>query len=118
MVLIEDVRDELRMIKTLRGLTELPIGEVRERLVGGKPIGEYVLFENDHDSVAAVLRQMVREVPLAGGRLRLFELGAHARLGGIETLARNEITSTILENILQAHDDEIERQQDLNDRRG
>lgn len=115
-VLVEDVTDQAAAIRALRQATGRSIGEIRQRLAAREPVAEYVLFENDHDSVAKVLRELMDRVPASGARLRLFELSPTTTFSAIEVHARQEIDSNVLHNILKAHEEEVERQQDLGER--
>lgn len=94
-------------IARLRAHTGLGIAALDQRLRNGQPVVVELLFRNDHGEVASRLRSMVRDLPLLGAKLRLFELSED----GGEPTPDQEITADVLLNILDSHDEGLRRGQ-------
>jgi hypothetical protein len=92
-------RDQRTAILTrLRAITGQGLGKINRCLTSGEPILQVALFRNDHEEVAARLREMLSAIPTVGARLRLFEIAPYEEPG--PQMFQHEISREILKNIL------------------
>lgn len=113
-ITVDRPADVAKLVPALRRVTGMGVGEIKARIDEGRPVAEYVLFGNDHDEVARKLRDLSADLPALGARARVYELGEDDAFEEAD-LATNEIDLEILRNILQSHDREVTRQEDLYD---
>ena len=100
-IVLSDVPDTVRAVEVLRAIApETSIAEYRKRITSGSPVIERILFENDHDDVAAQLRALLSELPKTGARIRVFELRVHEKFKPDANLSAWEISPSTLLNIL------------------
>jgi len=110
-ILVESVpgTDVSRLVKVARKVLGHSLTELRRDLETSSRIGEFLLFGNDHDAVASRLRALLRALDAERLSYRLYELREDEPLA---REARDEaaLSSEELENLLQAHAAELERQ--------
>src|SRR4051812_34110618 len=102
-VIMKETANESALASRIKRITALGLSTIIARLRGGGPIGEWVLFQNDHEDVANLLREMI-EIQFRGeGLIRFFELEVDEPFK-LDTAERFEISADTLKNILDAHD--------------
>jgi len=104
-VLISEPANTTELIARLRKITQAGYSEIAQRLKQERPVGEWVLFENDHDDVAALLRQLLRLHAERAAKLRFFELRDDETFD-LNKSQRFEISAETLSNILHTHDEQ------------
>jgi len=89
-------------IRTLREAAPMRITNARRALVGETPLIDIVVFENDHEEVAAHIRGLCRSLEASGRHYRIYELAPEESWCSIDESLRQtlEITPSALENIL------------------
>ncbi len=101
---IADAPDLAKTVTVVRRFApEVSIANIRRSIADGVPVIECLLFENDHQAVAEKLRGLVRELPLVGAKIRVFELRPTESFDAIDP-AKKEIAPQVLLNILDESD--------------
>jgi hypothetical protein len=99
----------------LRGLTGASIVEIRDRAANGIELCRFRLYGNDHDSVAAGLRECIEFIMSTDEvQLDMYEVNEGKVLDGAN-LAVALITVEQLDNILQAHQQTLDRLRELDE---
>lgn len=89
---------------------DVGIKEIVDRLGAERPLVEVELFGNDHDEVAGRLAGLLDELEESKVPVILFELPEGQEFANRETHRSAVISREVLDNILQAADEELERQ--------
>ncbi len=89
-------------IGTLREAAPMDITEARRSLAGETPLIDVVVFENDHEELAARIRGVCRSLEASGRRYRIYEMAPEESWCSIDASLRQtlEVTPAVLENIL------------------
>ena len=99
----DQIKDRPRFISHVRRVTGKADADIEPLLDGHAPLGEWVLSSDDHDEVAAQLRDMMEIEERGKGTLRIFELGPHEDFSKVSA-DECEISADVLRNILNSHD--------------
>jgi hypothetical protein len=110
---IEDASRLPEIISVVRRATEMSVSDIRDRILGGRAVLEYLLFYNDHDEKARRLRSLVSQLPPLGARLRIYELEENQSLPDSPDDSAYEITPETLLNILGEHDRAVARRDEV-----
>ncbi|MGE3809206.1 MAG: hypothetical protein AB7K24_31470 [Gemmataceae bacterium] len=105
-ILVDSYRDKLNLAWRIRQSTGLGLAAINQRLESKLPVLEEVLFHNNHDEVAAKLREFVQGVSAEMATLRIFEVGEDEEFATCPQ-DRREIPSETLFNILAEHDERM-----------
>ena len=103
------------VMPAIRKITGLGISDAKQRIESGRPLVEYVLFNNDHDEIAVRLRELMTEIPRHGAKLRLFELREDDDFESMPNASKYEISFDVMENTLLRHEEGIQRFTDEDD---
>ncbi len=114
-VVVDDPAPAAGTVGLVRAVTGQGVAEIGRRMRSGQPVAEYTLFENDHDDVAARLRRLSAEIAAAGLAMRIYELDDSESLEGLDDPTVAEISVQSLNDILDAHEEELERQRALSE---
>jgi len=102
---VENVQNKMETVACIRRITGIELREINKRLQLNEPIVEYVLFNNDHEEIEKLLRQLMEDVPSTGASLRFYELSPDETFTTCSNVAELEITTEILCNILHQHEE-------------
>jgi hypothetical protein len=102
-VVVRDANRKSDLISCIRRLTGLGVSAITDALVGKKPLGQWILFGNNHDEIARILRGL-QDIAVNGhGVFSYFEL-QDDELFDQQASQRLEISPAILSNLLNAYD--------------
>lgn len=96
------------LISLLRKITGLGIAEIKNRIINGEPVAEYVLFSNDQPEVERSLVSLITQTS-SKNRLKLYDIGENESWEDNEDISKKEITSDMLLNYFKERKLEIER---------
>jgi hypothetical protein len=88
----------------LRATLGLAFSEAKSKLEPGAVLSEHVLFETDHDDVAAELRALIDDIEQTHSAVTVFELPDNQTFEACANPDRYIITPTLLRNALDEHD--------------
>jgi hypothetical protein len=108
-VVIDPAGRAAEVVAALRRLSGESVAVLKERLDMGRPVGEFILFRNDHDDVVRDIRGLRASITSPDIKVRFFELPEDQPFTSAQEEGPHEISFEVLANILEAHDREVER---------
>jgi hypothetical protein len=103
-VVADSVKDRFKFLTHVRRLTGLAFSDLNARINANHPIAEFRLFFNDHEEIAARIRDLITIQSNDEGTLKIYELMDDEDFRACPR-GECEISTEILENILNAHDE-------------
>jgi hypothetical protein len=91
-------------------LTNLGLGEIRQKISAEQPLAEYPLFHNDHEEVARALRGLISTFLARSINARFFEVGEEENILEMDNRNLFQVPPETVLNILDSADRELERQ--------
>lgn len=110
---VSDYKDLTGTISVIQKITKKGISEIKNNITAHRPVYEGALFYNDHDEVADKLIALVRDLAKINTQVAVYELDEDDDASDLSKYEDSLISPMIMLNIIQKHDDEIERQQSL-----
>jgi hypothetical protein len=105
-----------KVITLLREVTGSAFSVITEAIKNRQPILERKLFYRDHDDVAVALRRLTGGLTRLGADYELYELPEAQAFLAADKSRVHRISPDVLENILQAHEEGLNQQQEIVDR--
>ena len=97
-------------VHRLHKVTQKSLNDVRTSLVNNAPLLEVELFEGDYDSHARMLRELLACLDELSLGSRIYELPEGETMETCTFVEKCEISPSVLENILNEADAELDRQ--------
>lgn len=110
---IENYKDLVKTIAKVKDVTKEGVASVKSNITNHKPVYEGKLFYNDHDEISNDLISLVKGLGSIETQIGIYEVDEDENIENFEDFEDSKITPAELLNILQKHDDEIIRQQNL-----
>ena len=101
--------NEPTVIPVLRRSTGESVAVLRSRIAKREPVGEYLLFMNDHDEVTGRLLGLLDALVQERVPMSLYELKDDERLDEVHDLERRRVTREYVEKMVARHDAEVAR---------
>tara|TARA_B100001750_G_scaffold239091_1_gene246650 strand:- start:309 stop:656 length:348 start_codon:yes stop_codon:yes gene_type:complete len=91
-----------KAVSALRKVNPMSISAARRALSGAEPLVDSVVFENDHERVAALIRSVCRSLREMERPFRIYELAPDEGWANLDEALKEklELTPSALENIL------------------
>jgi hypothetical protein len=99
-------------LMTLKRITELSLSEIRHKILTELPLAEYHLFNNNHDEIDRILRELIDTCDRHSIEADFFEVRENENILEIENKYIFQVSPKIVLNILDAADRELLRQMD------
>lgn len=98
------------VVLRLQKVTQQSLSNIRTALANNAPIVEVELFEGDYDSHAAMLRGLLSCLDEMSLSSRIYEVPESEMMETCTFVDKCEISPSVLENILNEADAELDRQ--------
>jgi hypothetical protein len=110
---VEITEPRSEVLAAVRKATGMGFSDIRERILGGRPVVEYVLYYNDHDEKAQRLRDLLAQLAPLGVRPRIYELEEGRSLEELPDPAIYEVTTEFLVGLLDDYDYDMEHRDEV-----
>lgn len=106
--LTETAIDSSSLFK-IKSLTKVSLGELKDKIENKEPLYTGVLFYNDHEDMAMLLKKIIHLLDEIQLSYSIYEIEEEATVWD----ENQRITKSVLFRILDCHEDEMQRQQGM-----
>lgn len=111
-IVIDDPTIRPATLIKLHKFLMLPLQKVKSLCTGGNPILEIQLFDGDLQETSTFVRGVLKIISEEKISAKFYEIPYGERYADNRNLEKREVTADLVNSILNAADEEFERQQD------
>jgi hypothetical protein len=109
-VLLNDQIDSSSLMEIKR-LTNLGLGDIRQRVASGHPIVEYKMYNNDYENTFQTLRNLVETFSRHSINSRFFQVSDEdANILEMNNRDLYEVSPDTVNNLMESYEREVSRQ--------